>query len=1073
MIFHIFWLIILQWVHSANIWSDDMAVKSPDWSVDLGTYDIWSSFSPKNAPCYAFVLSDPVTLSRTAQTTGYSNVQLIYSYSSSGVKGNKECVIDYSLDGVNYVTIQTIDTDVGRGAAVDQTYFGWGSNADNLSGYGVTIRIRSTGGCQCFFDDFSLTGTTARPTAAPTKTPSAYPTLPPSIPTTTPSKQPTLTPTTQPSKQPTIPSLSPTPDAYGASIWNDAFNGYSGWSHPPGTNTFYGNALLYSGRCPNTNSCVMFWTEGYYLWKSVSSVYTYSRLRFQLDIGTEGSVSCSASYKFDSGNWIEGIRVTNSGSEETDYQNFYAQTMYIEGDGTESTLTIKIASHHDYRQCYFDNAILKGIIRTAPPTLPSAAPTLQPTPTHPYPVPIWEDTFTDSWDSWSLDYVVESCTWSTEITSEQAHCPNPGDEPCGEVVTHCYGQPVWIKKTADVSLLALLRLEFGVGAETYQTEAKCEVWYKFDTSSAWVMTNTTYGDHTKRTYYKPVVMYPHEMVFLDVPNGANTVTFKLQSNTRQSHPTQYSSTTSCYWDNVILRGKVRSTTPTSETLLPTKRPSSSPTKRPTESPNIISTSPTKHPTYNPNTAATPTSETSSPTKRPSSSPNTIPTLPTNQPTSPTTFAPTNDPTAATTSAPTITTTKSPSVDSPDGASIFFMGIIGNYRDNDDMSLIVMTQSDDYIDVELKQWLETPLDDASTGSIALLSESSSCYHSSLCTKFWQFDYSADTTCPTLTLEGDWKGQLSVGCFGQYHEKQQCLEAMEANDVTDVSVFSGTVSNFMFEDAICDDTLYGKLFASDVVYYKNAQFSDQRNDNKRYKKGDTVYAEIMVDDEDNAFVINNVEISNVFMCINDEEDPTLDDVAQIKGIGGCTLLSPWIVIADGVGETEDDRNRFSFKIPDDIDADQLFIQIQTSLSLQSVTDRRRNLLQNVESTEIRHFMTNIVLNGASGTRSGSGKAFDAMVAMVGGDTSVFVGIVAGIGLCLLCSLCVGIYCCTKRKRRAIVQIGAEDVDDGDETEMAVTSDGDNEMKLTKGGSLLALPQATTAGNIMLDDGIDDEY
>eukprot|EP01083_Nonionella_stella_P168852 571283_1 len=1065
MVFHIFWLIILQWVHSANIWSDDMAVKSPDWSVDLGTYDIWTTGCPKYVKCYAFVNSDPVTLSRTAQTTGYSNVQLRYSYSSSGVKGQKECGIDYSFDGVNYVNIATIDTDIPQNTVVDQTYFGWGSNADNLSGYGVTIRIRSTGGCRCWFDDFSLTGTTAAPTKAPTKSPSHYPTLPPSIPTTTPTEQPSLTPTTQ------QPSLSPTPDAYGASIWNDAFNGYSGWSHPPGTNTFYGNVLPYAGRCPNDNSCAMFWTEGYYLWKSVSSIYTYSRVRFQIDIGTEGSVSCSASYKFDSGNWIEGLRVTNPNSEKTGYQNYYAETMYIEVDGTESTLTIKIASHHDYRQCYFDNAILKGVIRTAPPTLPSAAPTFQPStnPTpHPWPVPIWDDTFTDSWDSWSVRYVYESCTWGTGFTSDD--CPSQGNEPCALVITHCYGeQQVWIQKTADVSSVALLRLEFAVGAETFQTEAKCEVWYKFDTSSAWIMTNTTYGDHTQRTYYNQVIMYPHEMVFVAVPNGANTVTFKLQSNTRQSHPTGYSSVTSCYWDNVILRGKVRSTTPTSETLFPTKRPSASPTKRP-------SSSPTNKPTDNP-------------TKNPSESPNNIPTPPTNhptqepsdQPTSPTTSAPTNDPTAATTSAPTITTpmptsskpTKSPSVDSPDGSLIFFMGIIGNYRDNDDMSLIVMTQSDDYIDVELKQWLETPLDDASTGSIALLSESSSCYHSSLCTKFWQFDYSADTTCPTLTLEGDWKGQLSVGCFGQYHEKQQCLEAMEANDVTDVSVFSGTVSNFMFEDAICDDTLYGKLFASDVVYYKNAQFSDQRNDNKRYKKGDTVYAEIMVDDEDNAFVINNVEISNVFMCINDEEDPTLDDVAQIKGIGGCTLLSPWIVIADGVGETEDDRNRFSFKIPDDIDADQLFIQIQTSLSLQSVTDRRRNLLQNVESTEIRHFMTNIVLNGASGTRSGSGKAFDAMVAMVGGDTSVFVGIVAGIGLCLLCSLCVGIYCCTKRKRRAIVQIGAEDVDDGDETEMAVTSDGDNEMKLTKGGSLLALPQATTAGNIMLDDGIDDEY
>eukprot|EP01083_Nonionella_stella_P201650 737525_1 len=658
MVFHIFWLISLPWVHSANIWSDDMAVKSPDWSVDLGTYDIWTTGCPKYVKCYAFVNSDPVTLSRTAQTTGYSNVQLRYSYSSSGVKGQKECGIDYSFDGVNYVNIATIDTDIPQNTVVDQTYFGWGSNADNLSGYGVTIRIRSTGGCRCWFDDFSLTGTTARPTAAPTKTPSAYPTLPPSIPTTTPSKQPTLTPTTQPSKQPTIPSLSPTPDPYEASIWNDAFNGYSGWSHPPGTNTFYGNALLYSGRCPNTNSCVMFWTEGYYLWKSVSSVYTYSRLRFQLDIGTEGSVSCSASYKFDSGNWIEGIRVTNSGSEETDYQNFYAQTMYIEGDGTESTLTIKIASHHNSRSCYFDNAILKGVIRTAPPTLPSAAPSFQPStnPTpHPWPVPIWEDTFTDSWDSWSLDYVVESCTWSTEITSEQAHCPNPGDEPCGEVVTHCYGQPVWIKKTADVSLLALLRLEFGVGAETYQTEAKCEVWYKFDTSSAWVMTNTTYGDHTKRTYYKPVVMYPHEMVFLDVPNGANTVTFKLQSNTRQSHPTGYSSKTSCYWDNVILRGKLRTMAPTVDTLSPTKHPSISPTSETLSPTKYPSTSPTNHPTNNP-------------TKHPTKSPTTIPTLPTNHPTQkpsdqPTlspSDGPTRDPTAPTTSAPSNHPTSQPS-----------------------------------------------------------------------------------------------------------------------------------------------------------------------------------------------------------------------------------------------------------------------------------------------------------------------------------------------------------------------------------------------------------------------------
>eukprot|EP01083_Nonionella_stella_P143581 446558_1 len=346
-----------------------------------------------------------------------------------------------------------------------------------------------------------------------------------------------------------------------------------------------------------------------------------------------------------------------------------------------------------------------------------------------------------------------------------------------------------------------------------------------------------------------------------------------------------------------------------------------------------------------------------------------------------------------TSHPSFPTLK-PTRYSPDASALFSMVMTGFYRSDDaTLSLILMTKSADYINVNINGMLESPLVPGPE-SLSELSMYSTCEESSDCTKFWQIDYAQSCGDTDGVFEGDCKVQFDLSCRGQYHEKKQCLDAAETAGVSINNPVSLTTSMASFADGICEDRLYSKLFISEVEA------------NKKYKNGEEVSMKIVVEDEDNEYVVSDVEIRNVFLCPLEESlsnfiyDIDVDVLQQINGIFGCLTVQNY--------------------------SHAILNEPETIFTVQSTSDE--------QSTQMRHFTTTIGLNGNA-----------AAVGMIEEIVAMGIGVIVGglIGSVLICGCCIHLicFCCKKQERKKVSQ---------DEQEMQVVSD--SEVNASKGNTLL---------------------
>eukprot|EP01084_Bolivina_argentea_P286605 491679_1 len=117
-------------------------------------------------------------IERTVNTIGYMNVELTYSMSSgNGLAGAERCDLEYSTNGFDYTQINNINSkNIDKSSITFNTW-----TVDNIA----QLKIRLTnvyGGCDCYYNDLILYGSTATPTETPI-TLTDNPTT--SIPTTT------------------------------------------------------------------------------------------------------------------------------------------------------------------------------------------------------------------------------------------------------------------------------------------------------------------------------------------------------------------------------------------------------------------------------------------------------------------------------------------------------------------------------------------------------------------------------------------------------------------------------------------------------------------------------------------------------------------------------------------------------------------------------------------------------------------------------------------------------------------------------------------------------------------------
>eukprot|EP01083_Nonionella_stella_P074605 202430_1 len=212
----IYCIVCIQWSHAqVTIWHEEMA-GNPDLSSNA-----WTGVKPRSVynwpscpPSYCwFYQSSAGSYQLSASTTLYSAVQLAYSIEANELSGSESSFIQYSVDGINFHPIVTVNRDSGYTEAFDQTYSEWTDAAGVTS---LTIKFGSSkAGATCAFNRFTLSGTliTPDPTTDPTNHPSLSPTIPTRYPTTitTSPTAVTLHPTTSPSPAPSIPpTTSPT-----------------------------------------------------------------------------------------------------------------------------------------------------------------------------------------------------------------------------------------------------------------------------------------------------------------------------------------------------------------------------------------------------------------------------------------------------------------------------------------------------------------------------------------------------------------------------------------------------------------------------------------------------------------------------------------------------------------------------------------------------------------------------------------------------------------------------------------------------------------------------------------------
>eukprot|EP01083_Nonionella_stella_P015995 44728_1 len=158
------------------------------------------NYCPNSPPCWRFY--GATTYEVSADTFGFSQTHLVYSVATWNViDSDDSCGIDYSVNGVDFKAIVRLNNQNRDGSYWHRreyvTFGNW--NVDNIAS--LTIRIRNTGSCSCYFNHFRLQGVTVEPTKAPF-TPSVPPTRAPSGVSTS--------PTNYPTQIPSVPSIPPT-----------------------------------------------------------------------------------------------------------------------------------------------------------------------------------------------------------------------------------------------------------------------------------------------------------------------------------------------------------------------------------------------------------------------------------------------------------------------------------------------------------------------------------------------------------------------------------------------------------------------------------------------------------------------------------------------------------------------------------------------------------------------------------------------------------------------------------------------------------------------------------------------
>eukprot|EP01083_Nonionella_stella_P095347 267656_1 len=767
------WSLFSLWIHTMNsnaaqLWTYPMTTSNgvSEWFYPDAPNIITSNTECPGSTTACWSLSTGSTIGHTSSTSNYHHMELTYSIATAAGGGNRDnCVIDYSVDGTNFYTIT--DTGTSSTDTTNNIYNSWGTAPDDVSTLTIRARYIGTGSkLTCYLNQFTLNGVdiTTSPTAAPTSTPSTPPTDSPSAsPSSAPSQPPSMAsaaPSNAPTQPPSMPSNAP-----------------SAWTQSPTLSPSTPSLSPTSSPiCTSTGH----WTQWYECTSCISDLVRYGQQQY----ATLQLTSCISAY------WVNKVCIASSGygivGVGVGWKNGEDSVRYGDsGDWSYSCKDLDSPWSNRLNVDCFDK------VRVF----------------HKY------GKFTAG-----LQFGTSAGEWASKVGNFADDTMTTVTGNAGECIKAVQVGTV-SEGSSGYRLVNRLKFFFESAVRTrsptqYPTTATPTVsttnpTTRIPSASPTLNPTSITRSPSSAPTSKPTIALLSTFcanygAYTDADKyGPRFVAISDGFCCRRSYKTGCDSRCAirlCEEYTALGNGSYYDTSRSGVLYYTCCVPTPAPTVFPTAAP-IMPTTAT--PTVQP-TTATPTFPTSNPTTSdPTSPPTLTPTLnPTHNPT--TEIPSTSKPTMVSTPQPSSTPTLKPTYYSPDASdsNLFFMTIIGNYMTN----VVLMTRSDNYTDLVLYDVLESPLEKSSIGAITELSENSDCDHGK-CIKFWQIDYAE--TCGVL-LDGDWKVQFSVMCHGAYVEQRSCFAALDVHELSNNKYISLTVSNFQFEDAICDDASYSKVF-----------------------------------------------------------------------------------------------------------------------------------------------------------------------------------------------------------------------------------------------------------------------
>ena len=315
-----------------------------------------------------------------------------------------------------------------------------------------------------------------------------------------------------------------------------------------------------------------------------------------------------------------------------------------------------------------------------------------------------------------------------------------------------------------------------------------------------------------------------------------------------------------------------------------------------------------------------------------------------------------------------------------GVNLMILSVIAVYKDDKetDFKLILETETAEYLrltrtDSDTFNFIKA---DGNTNILSNnnfktkdIPESSGCYtkRGYICSQLWEID--AKNIGCKQDSGADFTGEYQLSFTPICRNTTEISNELNAycnqwlDDHPDIQNKVSLNTNLVWKDTICDPAIFVTKFDAEMTFYANDSYSSPVDDQTYlYQVGEaTVYTEIITSFPDNSFEIFDATLLQVHICTFDPLLAPSTDSSDLATFGcfgdrDSEFDEYFYKIYDSdasiakyqfevIQESQANTFRFSFRIPDEVARDRLYIQAEIEIALIELQQQpviRRRLL-----------------------------------------------------------------------------------------------------------------------------------